>query len=130
MEKIIIFDTHKAYARLFRQEFGAYYEINSNLVSDQLKPEKLKEYSFAFIIIHEYEELVHIIPLIQTIPNLIIGSKLNNIEDIARFSENIMFVGLNETKYELLAELTEILELFSKNPPHFESKFRPLKKIS
>uniref|UniRef100_UPI0040491B33 hypothetical protein n=1 Tax=Flavobacterium sp. TaxID=239 RepID=UPI0040491B33 len=124
MEKILVFDTHRAYARLFKQEFSPYYEVNCCTNNESFNVIKLKEHSFAITIIHEYEELVHVIPFIQNIPNIVLGSKLDNIEVISKFSENIMFMDLNVTKQSLISELENTLSLFSENPPDFHQKYK------
>lgn len=124
MEKILIFDTHRAYARLFKQEFSPYYEVNCYSSNEPFSTKNLKEHKFAITIIHEYEELVHVIPLIQNIPNIVMGSKLDNMEVISRFSENIMFLDLNVTKQHLISELENTLSLFSDNPPNFHRKYK------
>lgn len=113
MEKIFVFDTHRAYARLIKMEFGKTFEIHCPQHYENQNVIDFKQYSFAFIVIHDYEELVNIIPIMQAVPNIILGSKLKNVEEVSKFSDNMMFIDITMPKHELLDELKSLFNLFS-----------------
>jgi len=113
MEKIFILDSHRAYGRLIKLEFGKAFEIHCPHDYNSFKEIDFTIFNFAFIIIHNYEELVHAIPIIQTVPNIILGSKLENIEEVSIHSDNIMFIDVNQPKSELIGELKSLFSLFS-----------------
>ena len=113
LEKILIFDKHRAYARLLKLEFGNSYEIHCPQNSE-LNDMNYAQFSFAIVIVQDYEELVNIFPIMHIIPNIILGSKLKDIENLSRYSDHVMLIDLNLTKNELLSEIRNIFELFSK----------------
>ncbi|MFY8187495.1 MAG: hypothetical protein ACOVLC_05990 [Flavobacterium sp.] len=113
MEKIFVYDTHRAYARLIKLEFGKTHDIHCPQNYDSYSAIDFKQFSFAFVIIHDYEELISIIPIMQTVPNIIVGSKLKNIEEVSKFSYNMMYIDISLPKHELLSELNNLFKLFA-----------------